>query len=110
MPDTPSDVPESALDYDEIHRRGGAGLGDEDFVLLKCPPCGRIHLFDAEVDTVYPDPDDLGRRIEVPVSQAPACPSCGGPLRWSTGRCPDAAITRAELAAGPWAWVVRDDA
>ena len=46
----PNAVPEEALDYDEILRRGGANDGDEDFALCKCPHCGRMYLIEYEFD------------------------------------------------------------
>jgi hypothetical protein len=49
-------VPEDAINYDEVFRRGGHNVGDEDFALFKCPNCGRIYLLEYEVDTVYLDP------------------------------------------------------
>jgi hypothetical protein len=49
-------VPEGAIDYGEVFRRGGHNFGDEDFALFKCPSCGRIYLLEYEVDTVYLDP------------------------------------------------------
>jgi hypothetical protein len=58
-------VPENAIDYDEVFRRGGRNLGDEDFALFKCPACGRIYLLEYEVDTAYLDPDDLSVRASV---------------------------------------------
>jgi hypothetical protein len=45
-------VPESAIDYEAVLRRGGRNLGDEDFALFKCPSCNRLYLMDYEVDTV----------------------------------------------------------
>src|SRR5687768_18512016 len=69
-------VPESAIDYDEIFRRGGRNHGDEDFALFKCPSCGRIYLLEYEVDTAYLDPDDLSRRANV-VEDSFDCVGCG---------------------------------
>ena len=71
-------VPEEALDYAEILRRGGANCGDEDFALCKCPSCGRVSC-DARF----------------PFSGA-----------WIRPRAPEAMqVTWADLAASPWRWV-----
>jgi hypothetical protein len=61
----PDFVPETAIDYEEIFRRGGHNMGDEDFALFKCPNCSHVYLIDYEVDTVYLDGDDLSRRTDV---------------------------------------------
>ena len=74
----PDAVPEEALDYDEILRRGGANCGDEDFALCKCPHCGRIYLIEYEVDTIYLDPEDLGRRVGININVSSfVCEGCG---------------------------------
>jgi hypothetical protein len=70
-------VPEEALDYDEIFRRGGANSGDEDFALCKCPHCGRIYLVECEVDTLYLDPMDLSRRLAINIgASGHECETC----------------------------------
>ena len=69
-------VPEDAIDYAEVFRRGGHNLGDEDFALFKCPNCGRVYLMEYEVDTVYLDPNDLSRRLPVH-SDTFDCVACG---------------------------------
>ena len=43
MATIPDAVPEEALDYDAILRRGGVNCGDEDFALCKCPHCGCVY-------------------------------------------------------------------
>jgi predicted nucleic-acid-binding Zn-ribbon protein len=69
-------VPESCIDYDEVFRRGGRNLGDEDFALFKCPSCRRVYLIDYEVDTIYLDGHDLTRRIGA-ASESFDCITCG---------------------------------
>jgi hypothetical protein len=108
----PDVVPEAALDYQEILRRGGANCGDEDFALCKCPHCGRIYLIEYEVDTLYLDPADLARRqaINIGVSGF-TCEGCGGEFPeqtpWIGKRAPDAMqVTWTDLAASPWRWIV----
>jgi predicted RNA-binding Zn-ribbon protein involved in translation (DUF1610 family) len=104
-------VPETAIDYDEVFRRGGRNLGDEDFALFKCPSCGRIYLLEYEVDTAYLDADDLSRRADV-VQGSFDCVACGR-------RIPDDepwigpkadlkfGVTWQELEASRWSWIVR---
>jgi hypothetical protein len=103
-------VPEEALDYDEILRRGGANCGDEDFALCKCPHCGRIYLIEYEVDTIYLDPVDLARRVGIDIDvSAFVCEGCGS--SWPPGACigpraPTAMqVCWTELAASPWRWI-----
>jgi len=68
-------VPETAIDYDEVLRRGGENCGDEDFALFKCPYCARVYLLEYEVDTVYLDANDLSRRANVASEPFP-CVAC----------------------------------
>lgn len=104
-------VPEEALDYDEIIRRGGANCGDEDFALCKWPHCGRVYLVDYEVDTLYLDPANLDRRIHINIEVSGfRCVGCGGefPERtaWVGPKAPEAMqVTWLDLAASPWRWV-----
>ncbi|RCV50181.1 hypothetical protein [Marinitenerispora sediminis] len=100
------EVPKSALDLDEILRRGGANVGDEDFAFAGCPGCGRVFLFEGEADALYLDPHDLGRR-HLPAAAAPdlgPCPSCGERVGYRS------AATWAEVARSAWVWAVRADA
>ncbi len=105
------EVPETELDYDEILRRGGANLGDEDFALLKCPSCPRIYLMEYEVDTLYMNPDDLAERI--PVSSYPHnfnCTACGARFpeteAWLGPNAPkEMRVTWHQLAQSSWRWV-----
>jgi two-component system, OmpR family, alkaline phosphatase synthesis response regulator PhoP len=88
----PDAVPEAALDYEEILRRGGANCGDEDFALgancgdedfalCKGPHCGRVYLIEHEVDTLYPDPANLDRRISINLGVSGyQCEGCRGEL------------------------------
>jgi hypothetical protein len=104
-------VPESAIDYDEIFRRGGRNHGDEDFALFKCPSCGRIYLLEYEVDTAYLDPDDLSRCANV-VECSFDCVRCGRRIPegepWIGREAhPRFAVTWAELEASRWSWVAR---
>ena len=104
-------VPETAIDYDEVFRRGGRNLGDEDFALFKCPSCGHIYLIDYEVDTVYLDAGDLSKRSDADPGSL-RCVECGYEFR------PDEPIigpkadkkfwvTWGELSASPWSWITR---
>jgi predicted RNA-binding Zn-ribbon protein involved in translation (DUF1610 family) len=104
-------VPEQALDYDEILRRGGANCGDEDFALFKCPNCGQVYLMEYEVDTVYLNPADLSQRVAVYDSSFP-CIACGQQVPNDTpwiGRRQDRrfAVTWANLAASGWKWMTQ---
>jgi hypothetical protein len=105
----PDAVPEAALDYAEILRRGGANCGDEDFALCKCPHCDRVYLVEYEVDTLYLDPKNLDRRIDIAFSGF-RCEACGGefPERtaWIGPKAPAAMqVTWRDLAASPWRWI-----
>jgi predicted RNA-binding Zn-ribbon protein involved in translation (DUF1610 family) len=103
-------VPEEAIDYDEVFRRGGRNCGDEDFALFKCPLCGRIYLLEYEVDTVYLDARDLAKRAAVS-SQSFACMGCGELVprgAWAGPRVNDQfRVTWRELAASDWTWAAR---
>jgi hypothetical protein len=106
-------VPEEALDYQEILRRGGANCGDEDFALFKCPNCCQIYLLEYEVDTVYLDPNDLTRRVDISHGAIPTfeCNACGWRLPevpLAGPRVPDEVrVTWEELEKSRWAWVAQ---
>src|SRR5882724_7879851 len=104
-------VPETAIDYDEVIRRGGRNLGDEDFALFKCPACGRIYLLEYEVDTAYLDPEDLSRRADV-VEGSFDCVECRRRIPddepWIGPKADSKfAVTWPELEASRWAWIAR---
>jgi len=108
----PDAVPEAALDFEEIFRRGGANCGDEDFALCKCPQCGRVFLIEYEVDTLYLDPLNLERRVAINISVSGlACEEgCGGELPsktpWIGPKAPEAMqVTWQDLASSPWRWI-----
>jgi hypothetical protein len=104
-------VPEQALDYTEIFRRGGKNLGDEDFALFKCPNCGQVYLIEYEVDTVYLNASDLSQRVPVYDSSF-GCVACGQQVPDDTpwiGRRQDKrfAVTWTDLAGSEWKWVAQ---
>jgi hypothetical protein len=105
-------VPEEAIDYDAIFRRGGQNYGDEGFALFRCPSCAYIYLLEYEVDTVYLDPNDLSRRVDV-VSGSFDCVRCGqevpgGVSLWvGSNASPRFGVTWEELEASPWSWAAR---
>ena len=103
-------VIEEALDYDEIHRRGGENCSNDEFALFKCPRCSKIYLLEREVDTVYLEPEDLTRRAPVG-SQSFACVGCGEavPRGWWAGPRVESRfrVTWGELRASGWAWAAR---
>jgi hypothetical protein len=104
-------VPEEAIDYDEVLRRGGHNHGDEDFALFKCPHCGRIYLLEYEVDTVYLDPNDLTKRAPV-FSDPFDCVACGKEVSksepWIGPKAsPRFGVTWDELESSDWAWIAR---
>jgi predicted RNA-binding Zn-ribbon protein involved in translation (DUF1610 family) len=106
MPDL---VPETAIDYDEVFRRGGRNLGDEDFALFKCPYCGRIYLLEYEVDTAYLDPDDLSVRANV-FNDSFDCLDCGNRIPddepWIGPKArPEFGVIWPELKSSRWSWV-----
>ena len=103
-------VPEEAVDYDEIFRRGGRNHGDEDFAFFKCPLCDKVYLLEYEVDTVYLDGRDLSKRAPVN-SGSFTCVGCGklvpeggwaGPKVTSRFQ-----VTWREFEASDWAWAAR---
>lgn len=103
-------VPETAINYDEVFRRGGRNVGDEDFALFKCPRCGQIYLMEYEVDTVYLDPHDLSRRAPV-FNTSFNCVACGQEVPsdepWIGPKAaPRFQVTWAELEASDWHWAV----
>jgi len=105
-------VPEAAIDYDEVFRRGGQNWGDEDFDLFRCPNCGHIYLLEYEVDTVYLDADDLTKRAAVFLPQRSfCCVTCAQQVPEGAWCGPRAErrfrVTWAELKASRWAWVVK---
>jgi hypothetical protein len=102
-------APETAIDYEEIFRRGGRNLGDEDFALFKCPACGQIYLLEYEVDTIYLDGTDLSKRHGD--SDAPFfCAGCKNeipPGPWIGPRAKEEfMVTWSELKASPWSWAI----
>jgi hypothetical protein len=103
-------VPESAIDYEAVFRRGGHNVGDEDFALFKCPNCRRVYLMEYEVDTVYVDGNDLSKREDATDPQHPfVCVGCRFPLpavAWAGPRAEERfQVTWPELAASAWSWI-----
>jgi hypothetical protein len=103
-------VPETAVDYEAVYRRGGRNLGDEDFALFKCPRCCRVYLLEYEVDTIYLDGNDLSKRQDVTAIERPfVCVGCGQPLPEGPVAGPRAKeeflVTWQELKESPWSWV-----
>ena len=92
---------EEYLDYDEIYRRGGENLGDEDFALFKCPFCDCVYLMDYEVPSIYFDALDLSFH----------CAGCGQRLpddkAWvGENPAPKFRVPWELLARSDWAWTV----
>jgi hypothetical protein len=103
-------VPEEAIDYAEVYRRGGANLGDEDFAFFRCPYCRRVYLLDYEVDTVYLEPADLSRRVPV-YDEGFTCVACGqqvpGDQAWiGKAARPAFGATWEDLAGSGWEWAI----
>jgi hypothetical protein len=104
-------VSEADIDYDEIFRRGGRNLGDEDFAFFKCPSCCRVYLAEYEVDTVYVDGGDLSKRQAIEKCLFD-CLTCGhhfsGDRPWIGDGAPaEFQVTWNMLARSSWAWAVR---
>lgn len=104
-------VPEAAIDYAEVFRRGGRNHGDEDFAFFRCPHCRRVYLLEYEVDTVYLDPIDLSRRAPVHNDEF-VCVACGQQVPsiepWiGQDARPDFRATWTDLFASGWGWAVR---
>lgn len=103
-------VPVSAIDFDEIKRRGGANLGEEDYDLVRCASCGRVYLIECEVFTVLVDAEDLQLRADP--DNGFNCLGCGWkfPFReaWLGPTGPaEMKVTWAQLLAGPWSWILK---
>ena len=103
-------VPEEALDYEEIYRRGGHNCGDEDFALFRCPFCDRVYMMEYEVDTVYLDGRDLTKRLPV-FNSSFDCLGCGRYIphdrAWVGPRAAsEFQVTWEQLARSDWAWCV----
>jgi hypothetical protein len=111
MPVLPDAVAEDALDYEEIFGRGGRNCGDEDFALCKCPHCGRIYLIEYEVDTIYLDASDLGRRESLFNITSFKCETCINPFpkgAWIGPKAPaEMQVTWTDLANSPWNWITK---
>jgi hypothetical protein len=104
-------VPEEAIDYTEVYRRGGANHGDEDFAFFRCPHCRRVYLLEYEVDTVYLDPADLSRRVPV-YNDGFICIGCGeqvpGNEAWvGEAARPEFGATWGDLTGSGWEWALR---
>jgi len=103
-------VPEEAVDYDEVFRRGGRNHGDEDFAFFKCPQCSTVYLLEYEVDTVYLNGRDLTERVPVN-GESFTCLGCGQVVPrggWAGPRTEDRfRVTWRELEASDWAWAAR---
>lgn len=102
-------VPETAIDYEAVLRRGGRNFGDEDFALFKCPSCGQVYLLEYEVDTVYLDGNDLSKRVNVTDPKQPfQCAGCGQDLSegpWAGPRAKEQfLVTWEELRSSSWSW------
>lgn len=109
----PDFVPETAIDSEEVFRRGGRNFGDEDFAHFKCPSCDRISLLEYEVETVYVDRSGLSAPAPVySVSfecvrcrkTVPTDEPCAGP-KASTRFY----VTWAALDHSDWAWISRPE-
>ncbi len=103
-------VPETAIDYDAVFRRGGANLGDEDFAVFKCASCGLVYLIDYEVETVFLDGADLSKRVGL--EGAPptfVCVGCKQPVPsgvWIGPRAEERfKVTWHDLACSAFSWI-----
>jgi hypothetical protein len=105
----PDLVPEDAIDYAEVFRRGGRNHGDEDFALFKCPKCCRIYLLEYEVDTVYLDANDLSKRVPV-FDTSFVCLGCSQVVPddspWAGPKAsPNYQVSWGELETSEWSWI-----
>ena len=112
MTNTNDEVPEAAIDYDEVFRRGGANCGDEDFALCKCPSCCSIYLIEYEVDTIYLSPSNLSLResinLGVTLFECPQCRESWPQECWIGPKAPDSMrVSWDELANSQWAWITK---
>ena len=88
----------------------GANCGDEDFALCKCPVCSRIYLIEYEVDTIYLDPKDLDRRLDIEMGgwtfECEACHASFPPSPWIGPDAPeDMQVTWKDLRESSWNWL-----
>jgi hypothetical protein len=102
-------VPDTAIDHREVMRHGGHNFGNEEFDLFKCPACGRIYLFECEIDTIYLDALDLSLRSDMDWRSF-RCIGCGRRLPtdkpWvGPNADPRLIVTWPELEASGWDWV-----
>jgi hypothetical protein len=105
-------VPETAIDYDAVYRRGGHNCGDEDFALFKCPACKRVYLLEYEVDTVYLDGKDLSKRQNIISTSEPfVCVGCKEAVPngcWIGRNAEDRfLVTWEELKRSDWHWIAK---
>lgn len=106
-------VPEDAIDFPEVLRRGGANFGDEDFAFFRCPHCRQVFLLEYEVDTVYLDPSDLSRRTPV-YNEGFTCVACSRAIIGNEPWVGEAArvefgATWNDLNGSGWEWAIRKD-
>ena len=92
------------VDSELVARRGGNVCGADRFSVEACGHCHGHYLFNAELNDVYFDPEDLGRRyFRLECISLPPCRYCGA-LQWDFAAEPPA---QNEVQSGPWRWVLK---
>lgn len=98
------------LDREALKERGFDFDMAQNYSVVKCPGCARIHLEDGEWMFVWLEPD--GKVLSMDPEKPDAC-SCGrsfaAPL--PPGANPSLAygVTRAELAKTAWSWLLKPE-
>ena len=67
--------PVADLNLSAIYARGGTQYGD--YILLRCPDCGRPVLHDYEHDYFHSDPNTMERADLCSQGDTVPCPGCG---------------------------------
>lgn len=91
------------LNYSEIEARGGLIYGDDEFRIVCCDNCGYQYLYNAEVELIYPNPENLEEKFFSFEDAFRPCKGCG--LRhWGFDNL---SFESQEFASGSWSWLVK---
>ncbi|WP_101759980.1 hypothetical protein [Oceanicoccus sp. KOV_DT_Chl] len=85
-----------------LAERGANLCGADRLRIESCNQCQGQYLFNAELNDVYYDAEDLTRHFfKIAAMDLPPCRYCGHPS-WDFGVVPD----RVAVQSGPWAWTL----
>lgn len=86
-----------------IAERGGNLCGEDRLSIESCGSCQGQYLFNAELNDVYYDAEDLSRHFfKLAGMRLPPCRYCGD-LQWQFSAQP---VEQAMVQSGPWAWTL----